>query len=225
MSKWVIRLYAIALLAYTGWRTFDIVSQQLPTGLTGTSLAGIFLFATEVGLLLWHELSLSHVTTRQQDNIATVMVWVDFTASTLAGVGDMIIHQTLLEGYTLPPILASLIIYGLPITVALNVAAAIYFMSHDSQVLVDKAKRSLAFEIQSQALQELRANSESIGKALRGDIYRALKDDVTGKTVRKFLAAEEEKPEATSLIISPPTSNGRHYNLESDSPKEDRRHQ
>ena len=68
--KWMIRAYSFGLLAYTGWLTYDFVSTQIPTGTTGGFIALLFLLATKIGLLLWHEVSMNHTTTEIQNYIA-----------------------------------------------------------------------------------------------------------------------------------------------------------
>ena len=74
--KWIIRLYSLALLAYTGYRTYDFMSSQLPTD-GGNLVALLFLGATELGLLLWHEISMKHTTTDTQHSLSVALTWVD----------------------------------------------------------------------------------------------------------------------------------------------------
>ena len=112
--KWIIRTYALILLAYTGWRTWDFMTAQLPAGNISLWLPLLFLFATEAGLILWHEVSMNHSSTHQQQQISTALTWLDFVGSLAAGVADMIIRQTLDASYTIPPLLRDLLIYGLP---------------------------------------------------------------------------------------------------------------
>ena len=58
-----------------------LYKHQLPKNDISFWLSIAFLFATEAGLLLWHELSLRHVTTHKQENIATWLTWIDFVGS------------------------------------------------------------------------------------------------------------------------------------------------
>src|SRR5512146_1845823 len=103
--KWIIRIYSVVLLGYTGWRTFDFISSQLPKNDISFWLSIAFLFCTEAGLLIWHELHLKHTTTEEQENIARWMTWIDFIGSLTAGIADMILRQTLVQGYQVPPAL------------------------------------------------------------------------------------------------------------------------
>lgn len=185
--RWIIRGYAMVLLAYTGWRTYDFMINQLPDGDASSWLALLFLFATEAGLILWHEVSMSHSTTREQQAIATTLTWVDLLGSLAAGIADMILRQTLREGYAIPPTLLTFLIYGLPVIVALNVAGALLFLSNDAELQVDRAKKQLRFEITRQALRELRDNQGSIAEGMKKDIYRQMRDDVTGKLAKEYL--------------------------------------
>lgn len=185
--RWVIRGYAFILLGYTGWRTYDFMVNQLPAGDTSSWLAILFLFATEAGLILWHEVSMSHSTTREQQAIATTLTWVDLLGSLAAGIADMILRQTLRDNYTIPPTLLTFLIYGLPVIVALNVAGALLYLSNDAELQVDRAKKQLRFEITRQALRELHENQGSIAEGMKKDIYRQMRDDVTGKLAKEYL--------------------------------------
>jgi hypothetical protein len=203
--RWVIRAYAVVLLAYTGWRTYDFMINQLPQGEAGSSLlALLFLFATEVGLILWHEVSMNHSTTREQQGIATGLTWLDLAGSLGAGVADMILRQTFITGYTIPPLLAQLLIYGLPAAVALNVAGVLLYLSNDSEIQIDRAKKQLRFEITRQALRELKDNQGAIAETMKRDIFRQLRDDVTGKIAKQYLRDERAQGPALHL----PTSSG-----------------
>ena len=125
--KWVIRVYSLILLGYTGWRTYDFMSSQLPKNDLTFWLSIAFLFATEAGLVLWHEANLNHTTTQEQEYISTAMTGIDFVGSLTAGIADMILRQTILEGYQIPPVLAQFLIFGLPLIMAANVGAVILF--------------------------------------------------------------------------------------------------
>jgi len=185
--KWTIRLYALVLLGYTGWRTYDFMMLQLPAGDTGNLLALLFLFATEAGLALWHEISLRHTTTREQFGIATGLTWLDLAGSLAAGVADMILRQSIGE-YAIPAILGQFLIYGLPLIVALNVAGVLLYLGNDSETQLDRAKAELRYEITKQALKELSDNRGAIAESMKRDISKRLKDDVTGRLVKQYLA-------------------------------------
>jgi hypothetical protein len=192
--RWIIRIYALVLLAYTGWRTYDFMINQLPQGDTSTLLALLFLFATEVGLALWHEISMNHANTREQQALSTALTWLDLAGSLAAGVADMIIRQTISTGYTIPALLAQFLIYGLPLAVALNVAGVLLYLSNDSEIQIDRAKKQLRFEITRQALRELRDNQGAIAEGMKRDIFKQLRDDVTGKIIKEYLREANRIP-------------------------------
>lgn len=213
--RWIIRAYAIVLLAYTGWRTYDFMRNQLPSGETGALLALLFLFATEVGLLMWHEVSLNHASTHEQQAIATALTWVDFAGSLVAGIADMILRQTFQAGYVVPPLLVVTLIYGLPLVVAMNVAGVLLYLSHDSEAQIDRAKRQLRFEITRQALRELKDNQGSIAEGMKKDIYRQMRDDVTGRMAKEYLRDAQGHAHLPGKVVS---GNGRPsiYNSQAD---------
>lgn len=199
--KWIIRIYSFVLLAYTAWRTVDFLLSQLPKNDVSLWLSLAFLFASEAGLLLWHEVSLNHTTTREQHYISTGLTWVDFIGSLAAGTADMILRQTMIDGYAIPMWLAQALIYGLPATMAANVAAVLLYLSNDAEVQLDRAKKHLKFEIYEQAMKELGENRGAIAESMKKDIFRELRDDVTGKVAKQFM----REP---SVIIPAPTANG-----------------
>lgn len=179
--RWAIRIYAFILLGYAGWRTYDFLLTTLPKGDTSYILSILFLFATEAGLVLWHEVSIKHTSTTEQHYISTGLTWVDFAGSLAAGTADMILRQTFVTGYVIPPLLVTLLVYGLPIVVALNVAGVLIYLANDSELQLDRAKRELKFEITRQALKEMNENKGSIAEQMKSGIYQRLKNDVTGK--------------------------------------------
>lgn len=206
--KWIIRIYAVILLSYTGWRTYDFMLHQLPQGDTSYLLALLFLFATEAGLALWHEISLNHTTTQEQQYLSQGLTWLDFAGSFVAGIADMILRQTFIEGYIIPPLLVTVLIYGMPLVVAMNVAGVLFYLGNDAETQLDRGKKQLRFEVTRQALRELKDNKGAIAESLKKDIYRKLRDDVTGKIAKEFLPAGQ-------TILVQPSKNGREiYNAE-----------
>lgn len=199
--RWLIRIYAFILLGYAGWRTYDFLLHSLPAGETGYLLALLFLFATEAGLILWHEVSIRHTSTQEQHYIATALTWVDFAGSLSAGTADMILRQTFVQGYTIPSILVTVLIYGLPLVVALNVAGVLIYLANDNELQIDRAKRELKFEITRQALRELADNKSAIAEQMKSGIYQRLKADVTGKYPRS--SPMPEMPVGPSSLQGP----------------------
>ena len=184
--KWIVRFYSLALLGYTGWRTYDFMSSQLPAGANSSLVALLFLFATEVGLILWHEISQRHTTTETQHYLAIGLTWVDFTGSLGAGIADMILRQTFIEGYQVPALLGELLIYGLPMAVALNVAGYIIFMSNDADTQIETAKRQLRFEITKAALKDMADHRGAIAEQMKANVYNRLRADVTGQIISEY---------------------------------------
>ena len=177
--KWLIRVYSLILLGYTGWRTFDFMGSQLPKNDISFWLSIIFLFATEAGLLLWHEITLKHTTTEEQENISRWMTWIDFVGSTAAGIADMIIRQTLTD-YQVPPALAQFLIYGLPVIMAVNVAAVLLYQLNDAETQIEREKKQARFEIYKAALADVRRDRKAIAAEKKSVIYQELRREITG---------------------------------------------
>lgn len=185
MMKVVIRVYSVILLAYTGWRTYDFISSQLPKNDISFWLSIAFLFSTEAGLILWHETGLRHITTREQDYIARAMTWIDFTGSLSAGVADMILRQTLVQGYVIPPALVQFLIYGLPVIMAANVAAVILFETHDAEMQRSKEESALLFEAHQRAMKNLADSRSAFADRMQQHIAQEIERRATGKVQRK----------------------------------------
>lgn len=221
--RWVIRGYAFILLGYTAWRTVDFLLSQLPTGDVSLWLSIAFLFASECGLLIWHEVSLNYSTTREQHGLSVVLTWTDFVASLAAGTADMILRQTLLADYRIPNFLAEALIYGLPLVMAANVAGVLIYLSNDAETQLDRAKKTLRFEVTRQAIRELEDNMSAIAEGMKKDIARKLRDDVTGKLAKQYLQdpkpaqiAQEKRRPIITMLQSSKNGHKVNYNAEAE---------
>lgn len=202
--KWVIRGYSFILLGYTGWRTFDFMSSQLPKDDLSFWLSIVFLFATEIGLLIWHEQALSHVTTETQEGIAKWMTGLDFIGSTAAGVADMILRQTLVENYVIPAWLVQFLIYGLPLIVAANVGAVLLYLWFDGRSWLEREKRQTMFEITRTAINELKKDRKEIAHAKKGVVYSTLRADVVAQIDKEYGAlTQAERDEKKGRAAAP----------------------
>jgi hypothetical protein len=175
------------------------MSSQLPKNDLSFWLSIIFLFATEVGLLIWHELALGHVTTETQEGIAKWMTGLDFIGSTAAGIADMILRQTLVESYAIPAWLVQFLVYGLPLIVAANVGAVLLYLWFDSHSWLEREKRQTVFEITRAAITELKKDRKAIASAKRGLVYDTLKADVIGQIDKEYGAMKQEPPPAPAV--------------------------
>jgi len=176
MIKWFIRGYIILMLVYTGWRTWDFITQTLPDNDGTFWLAILFLFATEVGLFMWHEISMRYITTYFQLYIATTLMWVDFVASIGAGVADMILRQTVVN-YQVPMWLGQALIYGLPLIVAANVAGAMMYLSNDADLKKQRARKMLDFEADEMAIRYLTDHKRNLVAARKKEITADIAED------------------------------------------------
>lgn len=198
--------FAVVLLAYSAWRSFDYLTIGLkgvdPTIATVVSL--VFLFASEIGLLLWLHAGVPHSTTDAQETIAKGMIGVDFVGSLALGVADLLLRNTvyIVDFHWLDPIL----LVAPALLVAANVGAVVLFHLSDAEEQLRRAERQLDYE-ESQleiearlsAIKELRSSRREIGSKLAPSIYAHVRDRVTGRTVKRFEhAASEAKPKAST---------------------------
>ena len=184
--KWVLRVYSVSLLVYTGYRTWRFLQTTLPASESGMFVSLVFLLAAEIGLIVWHELSLRS-TTGQQNSIANVMTWVDFAASTAAGIADMLISQSLLSGYEIPEMLGLVIVYGLPLVMAANVGAAILFFNGDSDEQLQKSRRMLKHSIHREAINEVNKQKTAVSKGLAPELTEQIQAEVIAEVRTEIL--------------------------------------
>jgi len=198
---WIIRIYTYLLLTYTGWRTYDFMSTQLPDTDTGMIIALLFLLATEIGMIIWHEASMHHVTTDIQLFISTTLMWIDFFGATGAGIADMILRQTVTADFVIPERFATILVYGLPVAVALNVAGALLFISNDADTQLSSAKRSVKLELLTAALKEIRSNKTELSNEMLPEMLSSLLGrGKLKKDVKKTLPAIVKRRTSTFKI-------------------------
>lgn len=191
--KWIIRIYAVILLFYTGWRTYDFMSSQLPKNDISFWLSIAFLFATEAGLVLWHEAHLHHTSTETQDKLTFGLTWIDFIGSLAAGIADMILRQTFINGYQIPPILAQFLMFGLPVIMAINVAGVIVFEENDAETLEEKAEKAARFTIHAAAMKQIHADRDALVNEKSDLIFKKIRGRVTGHVDKKYGDKPTEK--------------------------------
>ena len=211
----MIRIYSLLLLAYTGWRTYDFMAAQLPQDTSGQLLSILFLFTTEAGLLLWHEISLRHTTTEVQHGLSIGLTWIDFAGSLAAGIADMILRQTFADGYIIPPLLVTVLIYGLPALVGINVAGVLVFLSNDADTVIEAEKRKLRFAVTKQVLADLSDSRGTVSNSLKKQIAAQVRDDVTQRTLSQYIRKIERQEQEQKLQPVQPESvtiggNGHH---------------
>jgi hypothetical protein len=216
--KWIIRIYSLVLLAYTGWRTYDFISSTLPKNDISFWLSIAFLFATEAGLVLWHEAHLKHTTTDTQDKLTFALTWIDFVGSLAAGIADMILRQTFIEGYQIPPMLAQFLLYGLPCIMAINVAGVILFEQNDAETQEDKAEKAARFKIHQEAMKQIRADRQTMATEKSHVIYDRIRGRVTGHVDTEYgggTTQASSPPKKKRFSIYPPVTRTKHaYNAE-----------
>jgi hypothetical protein len=103
-----------------------------------------------------------------------------FVGSLSAGIADMILRQTFIDGYQIPPALAQFLLYGLPCIMAVNVAGVIIFEENDAETLEDKAEKAARFEIHKAAMKQIRADKSAMATEKSDVIYKRVRGRVTG---------------------------------------------
>ncbi len=196
--------YEFVLLAYTGWRTWDFLSTNLPVAIA-TEIALLGIFALDAGLIAWHTLYRKFANSESQETTAKWLVVVDFAGSLGAGVADMIIRQTMIT-YSIPPLLAKALIFGIPLIVAINVAAVLYYQANDPDEREERARRRVEAKIRSLAIQDVEDSAEAIAVELKKDISEVLKKKARENITGRYLGRKSVEP--VNPAPSKPGKNG-----------------
>lgn len=209
-NSWILTVTILVMLAYTGWRVYDYMSTNL-VGVdqgTGFWVALAFLTFTEIGLLVWLHVAQPGATTNRQENVANVMVWVDYAGSMLLGLADLVKHNTM---YRVDLSKIDPVLFIAPwVIVAANVAAWIVFKTNDSDEKLRREERrllhaehELEIKARTDAIAALRANTEGLARKLAPYYYRDIADRVTGRTAIKFGREAERLPDV-EIVEQPP---------------------
>jgi hypothetical protein len=191
--KHLMTIYAVALLVYAGWRSFDYMTRLLADVSTTTAnlVAIVFLFASEIGLLVWLYVAGPNATTEAQETTATVLMVVNFIGSMILGLADILAHNTL---YAFEMPWAEPVLLLTPwVLVAANVAGHIVYHRSDADEKLKQAERALQFQerklhilSKQAAIASLQAEQESMARELAPHYYRDIRDRVTGQTMRNL---------------------------------------
>lgn len=203
--------FAVILLIYSAWRSFD----YLMIGLNGVNstvaviVSLVFLFASEIGLLLWLHAGVPGSTTDAQETIAKCMIAVDFVGSLALGVADLLVHNTLyqVDFSWLDPVL----LVAPALLVAANVGAVVMYHLADAEEQLRRADRQLDFEeaqleitARQAAIKQLQSNRREIGEKLAPAIYADIRGRVTGRTIERFERQERKPAELQSGPVAAP---------------------
>lgn len=204
-NKHIITLYACALLVYAGWRTYDYMAGSLQ-GVTDTTrllVAMVFLFASEIGLLMWLHVGRPKATTDIQEAAATSMIFVNFVGSMILGLADVLKHNTMyfVELAFLDPIL----LLAPWVLIVANVGGYLIYHMTDSEEQLSRAERRLSHEeirlemlARQEAINELKANMKGLASKLAPHYVKDLTDRVEGRTSARFNRAAQKLSQGES---------------------------
>lgn len=213
----VMYVYAVILSGYMGWRTWDFMSQQIPPemGDAGFYLPLLYLFATEIGMIVWLEVS-RRATTTHQYVISTVFTYLDFVGSSFAGVADMITRQQMIA-MTIPETLARFLTYAMPVLLATNVLAVIAFLKFDADEMRERSDRELNWAAYSGAAKWAKAHKGQLVAAKLDALIAGLQDDANDigtlkiTRVKRRPAAASPLPAASTPDVVPAVNGDNGY--------------
>lgn len=164
-SNLVLWLITIGLLAYTGFRSFHLVSQSLPGD---AKIAGIAaLFALDIGLLAWT--SFAGHARGDQVTVCYLMIVVD-----IIGIGAAVLADTLLMspgGAAYADVISVVASWVIPVIVISNVAATVYAKLRDPGQLLKEAERDADEAMQRALADAIRSNAAQVAQDVAKDVY------------------------------------------------------
>ena len=98
-NKHVLTIFAVGMLLYSAWRSYDYMSGSLQgvPDVVRLIVSVAFLAFSEIGLLIWLHVCQPGATTEIQETTATIMIWTDFAGAMVVGLGDLLKHNTLYQ--------------------------------------------------------------------------------------------------------------------------------
>jgi len=192
-AKHLMTMYAVVLLAYAAWRSFDYMLSML-AGVDQTIaylISVIFLFASEIGLLVWMYSAAPNATTEIQEVTANILIVINFVGSMALGLADILIHNSLYDVQL--PWLDPVLLLAPWMLVAANVGGHIVYHRTDADEQIKKAERELKNQehklhilAQKAAIEGLKANEEALARKLSPHYLADIQDRVEGVTLAKF---------------------------------------
>lgn len=204
-NKHLLTAFAVALLTYSSWRTWDYLSRYLLQDVSVTEsmiIGAMFLIVTELGYLFWLHKGQPDATTDSQETVATVMVYTCLIGSLAIGLADLAVHNTI---YRVDLSAIDPVLFFMPwFLVAANLIGYTIYFSGDSNKQLERADRQLKHEetklemqARHRAIDELRANMDGIAIKLAPFYYQDMVNRVSGRTAKRFegAALPESLPE------------------------------
>ena len=207
--------YAIILLLYAGWRSFDYMRGML-TGVNSTvayMVAISFLFCSEIGLLIWLHKAAPDSTTDTQETTANIMVAINFAGSMVLGLADILKHNSIYEVEL--PWIEPVLLLAPWILIASNVLGHIIYHRTDSDEMIKRAERELKYQerklhitAKQAAIQSLKDSEEELARKLSPHYFKDIQDRVTGDTMRRLSRQAGSLSRKSEKAISLANGNG-----------------
>jgi len=210
-SKVIMTGFALLMLVYSGWRSYDYIGGNL-AGVDETTrfiVSVAFLAFSEIGLILWLHVARPQSTTDTHETTATIVIWINFIGILILGLGDLLRRNTLYEvdlSY-LDPIL----LLAPWVLVFVNLGAYLVYTMSDSDEQLDREERrlrheevGLEMEARRGAVRELRANRDAIGQELAPHYYNDIKGRITGRTMARFSRKAKDVAINGTVVTEPP---------------------
>lgn len=200
---WSLTLLGLGLLGFTIWRSWDFLSNTMPSDWTIISVMG--LFGLDIGAVIWDNVYANHATNDRQESLASGLFLLDLSGMIVTAVVDSLLYS---KGVVMPDILKTVAFWVVPLIVVINVAGYFYYRRMDERAEGERQNRkskTLALVQHYQALDDLEADKREL------DLMSTRQTEREKYLLRKQQLAEQDmRLQAMEHAMESASSRGTH---------------
>jgi len=193
----VVVMLDIALLIYTGFRSYDLLTRSVPPGWEMMAYFG--LIGLDGGMIGWSIAWIFGSTTKEQDWLTFGMWLIDAAGMFLTGIADNLLYApNLQDAKALHDTIMMIAWYALPVIIAANALAGVvyHFLSDATRIRREERRKKKALERQRRlneiALQDERDKANFARDAvLQRRVLVKLYDEVSRLAAEQAMAEEQ----------------------------------
>ena len=191
-SDIVLYIFDAVLLIYTGWRSYDLISDTIPTGWEVMGFAG--LLALDIGAVMWTYLWMKNASNKWQNNIATTFFWLDMVGVALTSITDTLLYGD--SNGVIFALLKPVMMLVIPMLIISNVVAGIVYHQVSDHTKYERKERAL----KAKARREVQAQREEQMKLdFAQEKLLRRKKDLRRKVLLAELKVEMDRVEKSTM--------------------------
>ena len=196
----VIWLLGGVLLIYTGWRSFDLLSNSVPDDWKIIAFVG--LFGLDFGLIGWALAYAKGATTSTQKMLAKTFIVVDALGVLISGLADSLMYNE--SGDAIYQTFEPIVMFLIPIIIMGNAFATLAYKLADEQIIEDRKKRDREYERRQRIAQQnamIQKQKDDLEYATAWNLYRQQMIDLQ-ENLAKVKVALDAREQANRKILS-----------------------